>query len=91
MTADFTALHPSQQQLLTCSGVPPSPGSPGQDEQVVLLVLAGESLGLVWGGPLLDELCGGALGVQALAQVASGLALVHPAGLAGRVALEAAG
>lgn len=57
---------------------------------VVLLALAGDSLLLLWGGPLLDELCWGALGVQALAQVASGLALVvQPGGLRQRVALEA--
>lgn len=55
---------------------------------VVLLPLAGEPLVLVAGGPLLDELCRGALGVQARAETAPRLAFVGPLGLRQHGALK---
>lgn len=48
---------------------------------VILFPFTGEALVLVCWGTLLDELCWGALHVQALVKTVSRLAFVHPLGL----------
>lgn len=76
-----------QRSHLTCTGLLLPPRSPGQNKVsvVILLVLSVESLQLVSRGTLLDQVCGGALCVQTLAQKVSGLAFV---GLSQHGALE---